>query len=455
MPIITVQFIKDVVATPEQKRELVVRLTDTFVDILGEVVRPFVYCLIHETPQSEWAIAGVPMPDLAYLTSDKHAGVIARSNELMRQAIASSQAQPAASNTQTAVAPATANLEADRLWRGESDYGSTNFSQAQAPPAQAAETQWRGQSRVAERHRALFERWFDELWNKKNYDIAYELVDPGFIAHGAGGQDIKQGPDGVIEMVKAWHRAMPDGRMTMDDIITEGNLSTLRMTWRGTHTGPFGERPASGNPIIVTSIGIDRVVNGKITEGWGELDMLGMLRQMSAQQATPEPDGQATTPNASQLLRDPARLARNRQVVHRFHEAINSTQHALLDEFLAPGFVAHGGPDGDTAGVRAFSDSLEALQRTVPDQRITEDHVIAEGDRVATRVSIVGSHLGSYAGETPTGKHLRWTALYIYRLDEKGRIAELWQDVDRLGLYQQLGLLATQEGSGQASQLAA
>ena len=40
MPIITVQFIKDVVATPEQKRELIVELTNTFVGILGDVVRP-------------------------------------------------------------------------------------------------------------------------------------------------------------------------------------------------------------------------------------------------------------------------------------------------------------------------------------------------------------------------------------------------------------------------------
>ena len=92
MPIITVQFIKDVVATPEQKRELIIRLTDTFVDVLGDVVRPFVYCIIQETPMMEWGIAGVPMPDLVYLTSEKHAAVVERSNSLMRAAIAQMQA---------------------------------------------------------------------------------------------------------------------------------------------------------------------------------------------------------------------------------------------------------------------------------------------------------------------------------------------------------------------------
>lgn len=134
----------------------------------------------------------------------------------------------------------------------------------------------------AEAHRRLFERWFEEIWNKKNYDVAYELVDPEFVAHGAGGQDIKQGPDGVVAMVKAWHAAMPDGQMTIDDIITEGEYSTIRMTWRATHLGDFGPIPASGKKIEVTSIGIDRVVNGKITEGWGEVNLLGMFMQMGA-----------------------------------------------------------------------------------------------------------------------------------------------------------------------------
>ena len=165
MPIITVQFIEDVVATPEQKRELIVRLTDTFCNILGDVVRPFVYCIIQETPQGEWGIAGVPMPDLVYLTGDKHAQVIERSNELMRAAIAQMQAAAMAENNASAE-------RADGVWRGSGNSPTSSH---------------------AEEHRKLFARWFEELWNKKNYNIAFELVHPDFTAHGAGGQDIKQG----------------------------------------------------------------------------------------------------------------------------------------------------------------------------------------------------------------------------------------------------------------------
>ncbi|MFN8565060.1 MAG: ester cyclase [Anaerolineae bacterium] len=327
MPIITVQFIEDVVATPEQKKQLIVELTNTFVGILGDVVRPFVYTIIQETPQQEWGIAGVPMPDLVYLTSDKHARVIERSNDLMRGAIA----QMAAAQTEAA---AVRDESADAVWRGS---GAANGS--------------------ADADRRYWERWFDELWNKKNYDIVYEYVDDNFTAHGAGGQQIKMGPNGPKDMVKSWHAAMPDGRMTIDDIITEGDLSTIRMTWRGTHTGPFGDIPASGKKIEVTSIGIDRVVNGKITEGWGELNMLGMLMQMGA---IPSPDQQPAA--------DPekARVNRNRDVVHRFHEAMNAKHRDALFELAHSNFVNHTGTVVDPIGVKTLVDSSKPSIRRCP-----------------------------------------------------------------------------------------
>lgn len=88
MPIIDVRFIQDVVATPDQKRQLIEQLTETFVSICGEVTRPFVYCLIHETPQMEWGISGMPMPDLQYLIGERRAEEIRRANEIMAAAVA-------------------------------------------------------------------------------------------------------------------------------------------------------------------------------------------------------------------------------------------------------------------------------------------------------------------------------------------------------------------------------
>ncbi len=399
MPIITVQFIKDVVATPEQKRELIIQLTDTFVGILGDVVRPFVYCIIEETPQQEWGIAGVPMPDLVYLTSDEHAQVIERSNTLMRGAIA--QMGGAAAQAESAE-------QADAVWRG------ADSDQAQA-------------SGISDADLRYWTRWFDELWNKKHYDIAYEYVDPDFTAHGAGGQDIKQGPDGVIGMVKAWHAAMPDGHMTVDDIITEGDLSTIRMTWRATQTGPFGDIPASGNQIEVTSIGIDRVIGGKITEGWGELNMLGMLQQMGA---IPSPDQPASDAAKS-----------DHSVLERFYNALNNRQSADIRAILSPDFISHGGVSGDFTGVDALLAAQEMFYQAMPDWHISPTYAVKEGDRIATRSTITGTHQGAFMGAAPTGKPVSWTELIVYRLDGDGKIAERWIDTDAIAMLQQLGVI--------------
>lgn len=76
MPIITIQTIEGVVLTSdEQKRELLKRMTDTFIDIVGELARPYTYCLIHETPLYEWALAGVPLPDLPFLYGPDYAAM--------------------------------------------------------------------------------------------------------------------------------------------------------------------------------------------------------------------------------------------------------------------------------------------------------------------------------------------------------------------------------------------
>ena len=88
MPIINIRFIKDVVATEEQKAELIEKMTDTFVGVLGDVVRPFTYCIIDEVPIGLWGIGGVPMPDLPYLVGEEFAEVREKSNQTMRDAIA-------------------------------------------------------------------------------------------------------------------------------------------------------------------------------------------------------------------------------------------------------------------------------------------------------------------------------------------------------------------------------
>jgi steroid delta-isomerase-like uncharacterized protein len=139
-----------------------------------------------------------------------------------------------------------------------------------------------------QRNLDIIKRWNDEGWSGKKYDVAYELISPNMIVHGAGGQQVNMGPDGLIELIKTWHAAFPDGYMTIEDHWADGDIVVIRNTWHGTHTGDFYGVPPSGKKIEITSIGLDRVRDGKVVEGWGELNMLGAMQQMGAM---PSPAG--------------------------------------------------------------------------------------------------------------------------------------------------------------------
>ena len=84
-----------------------------------------------------------------------------------------------------------------------------------------------------------------------------------------------------------WHAACPDERTTFDDQIAEGDRVVSRMTSTATHSGAFQGIPPTGKRITVTGIWIDRVVEGRIVERWGVIDMLGVLQQLGVVPAAP------------------------------------------------------------------------------------------------------------------------------------------------------------------------
>jgi steroid delta-isomerase-like uncharacterized protein len=133
---------------------------------------------------------------------------------------------------------------------------------------------------VEEQNMNIIRRWMEEGWNKGNYDVAYDVISPTMQVHGAGGQRVSMGPEGLAQLIKTWRDAFPDGYMTIEDLFADGEYIVIRNTWHGTQTGEFYGIPPSGKWVDIQSIGIDRVVDGKVVEGWGELDMLGAMQQM-------------------------------------------------------------------------------------------------------------------------------------------------------------------------------
>lgn len=125
MPIITIQTIKGVVLTSdEQKRDLLKKMTDTFISVVGELARPYTYCLIQETPLYEWSLAGVPLPDLPFLYGPEYAAMHANANAVMRAYVESQggggDAPAAPADPDPAGGSDAASQAAQRQWAGGS-----------------------------------------------------------------------------------------------------------------------------------------------------------------------------------------------------------------------------------------------------------------------------------------------------------------------------------------------
>ena len=75
-----------------------------------------------------------------------------------------------------------------------------------------------------------------------------------------------------------------------------------------------------------------------------------------------------------------------------------------------------------------------------PDVVVTEQDLIASGDKVVERSSAVATHKAPMMGEKPTNKKITWSEIHIYRLQE-AKIVEHWAEIAMMELLQQIGVL--------------
>jgi predicted ester cyclase len=89
------------------------------------------------------------------------------------------------------------------------------------------------------------------------------------------------------------------------------------------------------------------------------------------------------------------------------------------------------------------------MNRAFPDVVVTEEDLIATGDRVVERSSAVATHKGSMMGERPTNDPVQWSEIHIYRIQD-GKIREHWAEIAMMELLQQIGVLPQIGQSGGA-----
>jgi steroid delta-isomerase-like uncharacterized protein len=128
-------------------------------------------------------------------------------------------------------------------------------------------------------NKAVAPRSIEGIWNKGDLGVVQELLASGYVHHVAGAETV-QSSEGMGQFVTAFRSAFPDLTFTIEDQIAEEDKVLTCWTGRGTHQGELQGIAPTGKQITITGMTLERIVNGKVMEGWAEFDALGMMQQL-------------------------------------------------------------------------------------------------------------------------------------------------------------------------------
>ena len=133
---------------------------------------------------------------------------------------------------------------------------------------------------MSDGNKNVVRRLFEEVWNKGNLQVADELFTPNYAHHDSSTPDVGRGPESEKRRATLYRTAFPDIRLTVEDIIAEGETVVARWSCRGTHKGDLNGIAPTGKQVDITGVSIARFTNGKIFEGFVNWDALSLMQQL-------------------------------------------------------------------------------------------------------------------------------------------------------------------------------
>jgi steroid delta-isomerase-like uncharacterized protein len=128
----------------------------------------------------------------------------------------------------------------------------------------------------------------------------------------------------------------------------------------------------------------------------------------------------------------------NKELVRRYIETWNRGDLEGMSEFWAPDMIHHtrSGSHGFESVISIVANFMSAF----PDLKFEIEDLVADGDRVASRMTAVGTHTGEYMGVAATGRTVSCSVLGFARVAD-GKLVEHWGVTDELHLIEQIGLV--------------
>ena len=140
---------------------------------------------------------------------------------------------------------------------------------------------------TTEQNKALVRRLIEEVMSGGNMSLIDEFVAPDFIENEVI-PGLSSGREGFKQTNNMFRSAFPDLKVTINDMLAEGDKVALSVTFSGTHKGDLMGMAPTGKRFSMNAHDIMRIENGKLKEHWGVSDMMGMMQQLGAMPAPGE-----------------------------------------------------------------------------------------------------------------------------------------------------------------------
>lgn len=133
----------------------------------------------------------------------------------------------------------------------------------------------------------------------------------------------------------------------------------------------------------------------------------------------------------------------NETLAHRwFEEVWNKGREDAIDEMFAVDGIAHGLFDergNELRGPEGYKPFFRNFRKSFPDITVTIEDAVVEGDRIAVRCIVRGTHAGDGIGVAATNQPVEFTGMTIIRI-EGGKIVEAWNNFDFSTMFKQMGV---------------
>lgn len=268
-----------------------------------------------------------------------------------------------------------------------------------------------------EQNKATLNRTYEEVWNKGNWSVVPEVIDPDY-RYG----DYK-GTDGYIHIVNTFRNAFPDIHFTVEQVVGEEEWLAYHISAQGTFKNKLENIEPTGKEVKWTQAFFTQYKDGKVLTNLTFRDLLTFYQQMGMSPPGFVPSGEA-----------------NKAVIRKTVEEIwNKGNVSLIPEQIAPDYVAHNAGMPDYRGQDGFREMVTGMRAAFPDLHYAIDNLVCEGDKVVCSCTITGTNTGAMMGVPPTGKKMSVKHTYISTVKD-GKSVETWALADRLSIFQQLGI---------------